>query len=103
MLKSMKELAQEKLDSLLSGAEKARTNSLKPSSIQYASELSDQLLGYAKDLETMYKDLTADLKKHDDPSKFKSWLAKIQEKEAFGEKAKAWFSVVKPFVPHPVL
>ena len=77
MPKSMKELAQEKLDSLLSGAEKARTNSLKLSSIQYASELSDQLLGYAKDLETMYKDLTADLKKHDDPSKFQSWLANL--------------------------
>ena len=52
--KTEKDLAQEKLQDLLSGAEKARTNSLKLSGIQYAKELSGQLLKHAEDLEKMF-------------------------------------------------
>lgn len=103
--KTEKDLANEKLQDLLSGAEKARTNSLKLSGIQYAKELSGQCLKHAEDLEKMFKELTADLKAKDEPKTFRKWLRKIQEKEAFGEKAKAGFSTETvrclPIFPNP--
>lgn len=90
--KEPRDLAQEKLQDLLTGAEKARTNSLKLSSIAYASELSQQLLNHAEDLEKMYKELSSDLKEASlPPARFKSWISKIKSKEEFGEKAKASF------------
>lgn len=90
--KEPRDLAQEKLQELLTGAEKARTNSLKLSGIAYAGELSKQLLNHAMGLEEMYKQLSSDLKDASlSTSHFASWLSKIKSKEEFGEKAKASF------------
>lgn len=51
------EKAKEAMKDLLADAAKARIESLKLSSIPYASELSSKLLDHAKKLEQFYKDV----------------------------------------------
>lgn len=98
--KTEKDLANEKLQDLLSGAEKARTNSLKLSGIQYAKELSGQCLKHAEDLEKMFKELTADLKAKDEPKTFVSGYTRFRRKRLL-ERKRRQGSLQKPFAACP--
>lgn len=86
--KSYQVLATEALGSLLSDAAKARTLSIKLANVQYASELSKQLLAHASKLEETYKGLQRLLEKPED-KKLRTKLEEIGQLAAFGEKAQA--------------
>lgn len=86
--KSYQVLATEALGSLLSDSAKARTLSIKLANVQYASELSDQLLTHASKLEETYKGLQKLLEKPED-KKLRAKLDEIGQLAAFGEKAQA--------------
>ena len=85
--------ASDSLGELLANAAKARTMSIKLNSVEYAGELSKQLLDHASLLETYYQDLNEALQKKSGDSVLKKLLSKIEDAEAFASKAQAvgWF------------
>ena len=74
---------------LLKDAADARTASIKLQSMEYAKELSGQLLGHAKKLEELYQQLSTAISQQAEDKKLKSLLKKAVELEAFGAKAQA--------------
>lgn len=85
------EKAQDLLPDLLSDAAKARTESIKLSSVPYAKELSDQLLAHASKLEEYYKGLKKAIENKEPEKQLKSLVQKITDANTFTEKAQAWW------------
>ncbi|CAL1130603.1 unnamed protein product [Cladocopium goreaui] len=81
--------AKERQETLLQDAAKARTSSIALGSIEYASELSKQLLEHATKLENFYKKIDQAIQQDASEGAFKAIMIKIREGDAFGEKAKA--------------
>ena len=77
------------LPTLLKDAADARTASIKLQTMEYAQELSGQLLGHAKKLEDLYQQLSTAISQQAEDKKLKSLLKKATELEAFGLKAQA--------------
>ena len=104
--KSYQVLATEALGALLSDSAKARTLSIKLANVQYAKELSKQLLDHASKLEETYKRLQKLLEKPDDKT-LRMMLEEIGTLTQFGEKAQAGyytfilFFEVNPGKPSP--
>lgn len=88
---TLQEKAQDLLPDLLSDAAKARTESIKLSSVPYAKELSDQLLAHASKLEGYYRSLKNALEDKEPEKQLKSLVQKITEANVFTEKAQAWW------------
>ena len=76
------------LPALLKDAADARTSSIKLRDMEYAKELSDQLLSHAKKLECLYQDMSKAVANPDEKS-LKKLRNKSLEMEAFGTKAQA--------------
>ena len=87
---TLQEKAQDLLPDLLSDAAKARTESIKLSSVPYAKELSHQLLAHASKLEGYYKSLKQALEDKEPEKQLKSLVQKITDANVFTEKAQAW-------------
>ena len=81
--------AKERQETLLADAAKARTSSIALGSIEYASELSKQLLDHATKLENFYKKIDQAIQQDASEGAFKAIMLKIRQGDAFGEKAKA--------------
>ena len=81
--------AKERQETLLQDAAKARTSSIALGSIEYASELSKQLLEHVTKLENFYKKIDQAIQQDASEGAFKAIMIKIREGDAFGEKAKA--------------
>ena len=77
------------LPELLKNAADARTSSIKLHDMEYAKELSDQLLNHAKKLESLYQDMSKAVTNNPDEKTLKQLCQKAAEKEAFGTKAQA--------------
>lgn len=82
------EKAKEAMKDLLADAAKARIESLKLSSMPYASELSSKLLDHAKKLEQFYKDVQEKMGQKDEKG-LKSLLGEIAEANVFTAQAQA--------------
>lgn len=85
------EKATETLGQLLSAAAKARTLSIKLGNLEYAAELSKQLLSHASLLEDFYKELQAALEKKEGDKILRKILDRIQETMNACDKAEARF------------
>ena len=83
------EKAAETLGQLLSAAAKARTLSIKLGNLEYASELSKQLLSHASKLEAFYKELQGALEKKEGDKILRKILERIQETMNACDKAEA--------------
>ena len=81
--------ASDSLGELLANAAKARTMSIKLNSVEYAGELSKQLLEHASLLEKYYQELNEALQKKLGDGVLKKLLTKIDDVEAFASKAQA--------------
>ena len=77
------------LPTLLKDAADARTASIKLQTMEYAKELSGQLLDHAKKLEDLYQQLSTAVSQQAEDKKLRSLLKKATELEAFGAKAQA--------------
>ncbi|CAK9069956.1 unnamed protein product [Durusdinium trenchii] len=86
--KTLEETAKDEMAEILKVAASSRTKSMELSNIQYAAELSKQLLDYAVSLEEIYKDLRKAVEDKSEANMQKT-LDLVQKKKAFGEKAKA--------------
>ncbi len=80
-------LVKDRLETLLQDAAKARTSSITLANLEYAKELSNQLLTHATELENLYKNITEAVNKNADEHTYKKILKDIRERDAFGEKA----------------
>lgn len=78
--------AKERQETLLHDAAKARTSSIALGSIEYASELSKQLLEHATKLENFYKKIDQAIQQDASEGAFKAIMIKIREGDAFGER-----------------
>ena len=74
---------------LLKDAADARTSSIKLHDMEYAKELSDQLLTHAKKLESLYQDMSKAVTSNPDDKTLKQLCKKTADMEAFGAKAQA--------------
>ena len=74
---------------LLPLAATARTQSIKLSSVEYAGELSGQLLEHAKALESLFKKFQTTLDAKGDEKAFKGLFKHMETLKSFGEKSKA--------------
>ena len=85
------------LPTLLKDAADARTASIKLQTMEYAQELSGQLLGHAKKLEDLYQQLSTAISQQAEDKKLKSLLKKATELEAFWSQSSGacWGSCVK--------
>ena len=77
------------LESLLKDAADARKASIKLVDMEYAKELSEQLLGHAQKLEAAYKEMSAAILRGDDEKSLKALVVKANELLSFGAKAQA--------------
>jgi type VI protein secretion system component VasF len=94
---SAKGEAVQRMETLLKDSAAARTSSITLQSVEYAAELSRQLLQHAEALEGFYQRVKLAVEKDEDESFFKSLMVKIKEKEAFGVKAQAsWVANESP-------
>ena len=76
------------LPQMLKDAADARTASIKLTGMEYAGELSKQLLGHAQKLEGLYSKLNQDLASDGSTEKmFKRHMTSLQELSVFGTKA----------------
>ncbi|CAK9031959.1 30S ribosomal protein S6, partial [Durusdinium trenchii] len=73
---------------LLPLAATARTQSIKLSSVEYAGELSGQLLEHAKALESLFKKFQKTLDAKGDEKAFKGLFKHMETLKSFGEKSK---------------
>ena len=87
--KTAEELARERQPELLKLAATCRTHSIELSAVEYASELSNQLLSHAGDLETCFKDVQKALDEGAEEEGLNTILEKANRLEAVVEKAKA--------------
>lgn len=89
----------ERLETLLQDAAKARTSSITLSNLDYAKELSEQLLTHATGLENLYKTITDAMNRNADEAEYKKILKEVRVRDAFGEKAQVGSlnTVVHPF------
>eukprot|EP00435_Cladocopium_sp_Y103_P048701 s2664_g14.t1 len=74
---------------LLKEAADARTASIKLHGMEYAKELSGQLLDHAKKLETLYQDMSKALTNQADDKKLKDLMKRSNDLDLFGRKAQA--------------
>lgn len=94
---SAKGEAVQRMETLLKDSAAARTSSITLQSVEYAAELSRQLLQHAEALEGFYQQVKLAVEKDEDENFFKSLMVKIKEKEAFGAKAQAsWVANESP-------
>lgn len=84
------EKANAALSSILKDASDARTSSIKLTNMEYAGELSKQLLDHALKLEKLYSKLSQDLAGNDERV-LKGHLQKMSALSDFGSKAQARF------------
>lgn len=93
--KTTKELAESHMSDMLKSAGNARSQSIKLSLVAYGKDLADELLQYAVSVESLFKKMQKAVVDGD-----KKNLAKLLEeaknKDAQGEKAKAWFQGSTP-------
>lgn len=88
--KTSLDLLKETLPKLLSYAATARTQSISLSNVEYASELSQQLLKHAESMEQLFKRVQkATDNPVDDDKILTGLLDQVRSNEAFHEKAKA--------------
>ena len=100
---SAKGEAAHRLETLLKDSAAARTSSITLQSVEYAAELSRQLLQHAEALESFYQEVKQAVEKDEDESFFKRLMVKIKEKEAFGAKAQAsWVAPISKPIPWSV-
>ena len=86
--------AKDTLGDVLANAAKARTAAIKLNSVEYASELAQQLMTNASELEKLYADLQGAVKNTTpDEAVLKKLVEQIDDASAFAAKAHAWFSV----------
>ncbi len=78
------------LSNLLSDAAAARTSSIKLNNMEYAGELSTQLLDHAKTLEALYQSTAKAIASGSEDKILKGLVGKAQKLEEFGAKAQAW-------------
>lgn len=81
--------ANDALPVMLTVAAKARTLSIKLGTVEYAGELSKQLLGHASKLEKLYHKLQQAVKDHACDKILKGLFQQIVPETTFGEKAQA--------------
>lgn len=81
--------ASETLPELLQDAAKARTSAIKLDTVEYAGELSKQLLEHAATLEKYYQKLRQSLDQKKEDKVLKALLKEIDEASAFSAKAQA--------------
>lgn len=81
--------ATDTLPTMLTAAAKARTLSIKLGTVEYAGELSKQLLDHASKLENLYQDLQKAVKDQASDKTLKSLFQQIVPETTFGEKAQA--------------
>ena len=81
--------AQARMDGLLKDAALARTSAITLETMQYASELSGQLMDHATKLEDIYKKVKRAIEKKHGEASFEGLMVEIREREDFGEKAQA--------------
>ena len=74
---------------LLKDAADARTASIKLHGMEYAKELSGQLLDHAKRLEGLYQDMSKAVTEQAEDKTLKGLVKKMNELDAFGRKAQA--------------
>lgn len=86
---SFKGQAVQRLPTLLQDAATARTHSIKLADMQYAGELSKQLLDHAEKLEALYKDMQKNIANDADEKTFKALMIRARDRQIFGEKAEA--------------
>ena len=92
-----KEKASSCLPNILKGASDARTASIKLSGMEYAKELSNQLLGHAKKLEDFWTRLNNALSAGRSDRKLKELIEELEVLDTFGAKAQAGlFQLVCP-------
>eukprot|EP00435_Cladocopium_sp_Y103_P018957 s2662_g4.t1 len=84
---------------LLKDAADARTSSIKLQNMEYAKELSDQLLDHAKKLEGLYQGMSKAVTGNSDDKILKQLCKKCADMEAFGTKAQAHSGVSLRSVP----
>ena len=78
------------LSSLLADAASARTSSIKLNDMEYAGELSTQLLDHAKSLEALYQSTSKALAEGSEDKVLKGFVNKAHKLDEFGAKAQAW-------------
>ena len=81
--------ATSQLGELLQRSSSARTASIKLANMEYASELSKQLLQHAQQLEKLYQDLSKAITEHADEKTLRKLVSKSLKLEEFGIKAQA--------------
>ena len=74
---------------LLKEAADARTASIKLHGMEYATELSGQLLDHAKKLESLYQDMSKAVTDHAEDKRLKDLVARMNDLDLFGRKAQA--------------
>lgn len=77
------------LGTLLKDASDARVASIKLANMDYAQELSSQLLEHAQNMEGLYKEISVAVSKGLDEKSVKELVQKAQNLQAFGAKAQA--------------
>ena len=77
------------LPELLKKSAEARTSSIKLSNMEYAKELSSQLLNHAKGLEKLYSNLSKALTNGANDKTLRIFLGQASKMEDFGNKAQA--------------
>ena len=75
------------LPGLLKEAADARTASIKLHGMEYAKELSGQLLAHAKSLEGLYQEMAKAVTEQAEDSKLKKLVKKMNDLDLFGRKA----------------
>ena len=83
--------ATNQLPELLKKSSEARMSSIKLSNMEYAKELSSQLLNHAKGLEKLYSDLSKALTDGVNDKTLRVFLTEISKMEEFGNNAQACF------------
>ena len=78
------------MSDLLPLAATARTQSIKLSTVEYAGELSAQLLEHAKQLEGLFKKFKKAVDKKSSPADLQPLFKQFDQMKLFGEKSKAW-------------
>lgn len=77
------------LDTLLKDAADARKASIKLANMEYAKELSQNLLSHAQKLEAQYTEMSSAITRGDDEKSLKALVGKADELLAYGAKAQA--------------
>lgn len=78
------------MSDLLPLAATARTQSIKLSTVEYAGELSAQLLEHAKQLEGLFKKFKKAVDKKASPADLQPLFKQFDQMKLCGEKSKAW-------------